>query len=100
MRVWITCFIVLFGGVELLQWFQQFSLPLPVFIVGGAFLAIASNYEKLSPLPFRLGNEESKLPTDESPTMTAVQPAVQMPTVKRSDRAISFEIRKPFRPGD
>lgn len=100
MRVWITCFIVLFGGVELLQWFKQFSLPLPLFILGGAFLAIASNYDKLSSLPFHLGGEEPKLSANESPPMTTTQTASPIPTVKQPDRPISFEIHKPFRPGD
>nr|WP_210404476.1 hypothetical protein [Chroococcidiopsis sp. TS-821] len=29
---------------------KQFSLPLPIYILGGAFLAIASNYDKLGGL--------------------------------------------------
>lgn len=46
MRVWITSVLVLFGMVELYQWMKDFTLPLPVFILGGALLAIASNYGK------------------------------------------------------
>lgn len=45
MRVWMTSFLVLFGMAELYQWVEHFTLPLPVYILGGAFLAIASNYE-------------------------------------------------------
>ncbi len=47
MRVWIACFVVLFALAQLFDWVKQFSLPLPVCILGGAFLAVASNYEKL-----------------------------------------------------
>ena len=47
MRVWIACFVVLFAIAQLFDWIQQFSLPLPICILGGAFLAVASNYEKL-----------------------------------------------------
>jgi hypothetical protein len=47
MRVWITCFVVLFALAQLFDWVQQFSLPLPICILGGAFLAVTSNYEKL-----------------------------------------------------
>ncbi len=53
MRVWLASCVVLFGMVELYQWFKNFTLPLPVFILSGAFLAIASNYNKLASLLFR-----------------------------------------------
>lgn len=46
MRVWLLSFIVLFGAIELYQWVKEFILPLPVYVLGGAFLAIASNVEK------------------------------------------------------
>jgi hypothetical protein len=47
MRVWLACFVVLFALAELFDWVKEFSLPLPIYILGGAFLAIASNYDKL-----------------------------------------------------
>ncbi|MDJ0673784.1 MAG: hypothetical protein QNJ36_00050 [Calothrix sp. MO_167.B42] len=47
MRVWITCFVVLFVLVQLFDWVKQISLPLPICILGGALLAVASNYEKM-----------------------------------------------------
>ena len=47
MRVWLACFLVLFALAELFDWVKGFSLPLPIYILGGAFLAIASNYNKL-----------------------------------------------------
>ena len=37
---------LLFVGVELFQWFRSIVLPLPVYVLGGAFLAIASNYDR------------------------------------------------------
>lgn len=46
MKVWIISVLVLFGMVEMYQWMKHFTLPLPVFILGGALLAIASNYRK------------------------------------------------------
>lgn len=103
MKVWITCFIVLFGASELFQWFRQFSLPLPVFILGGAFLAIASNYDKLTNLPFHPDYEEPESTPKETPTVPPpqVNQAPQSPIViKRIINPVSFEIRKPFRPGD
>lgn len=37
---------LLFVGVEFFQWFRSIILPLPVYVLGGAFLAIASNYDR------------------------------------------------------
>lgn len=47
MRIWLACFVVLFALAELFDWVKDLSLPLPIYILGGAFLAIASNYNKL-----------------------------------------------------
>ncbi|MDZ8032393.1 MAG: hypothetical protein RMY64_00920 [Nostoc sp. DedQUE08] len=47
MKVWLACFLVLFALAELFDWLQEFNLPLPIYILGGAFLAVASNYDKI-----------------------------------------------------
>lgn len=47
MRVWLACFFVLFALAKLFDWVQELSLPLPIYILGGAFLAVASNYDKI-----------------------------------------------------
>ena len=47
MRVWLACFLVLFALAELFDWVKEFNLPLPIYILGGTFLAVASNYDKL-----------------------------------------------------
>ncbi|MTJ09807.1 MULTISPECIES: hypothetical protein [unclassified Anabaena] len=47
MRVWLVCFFVLFALAEFFKWLQAFSIPLPIYILGGAFLAVASNYDKI-----------------------------------------------------
>src|SRR6476646_4809364 len=77
MKIWATTFVVLFGLFELYQWVQHFNwtitLPLPVFILGGAALAIASNYDKRSGLPFALKFQESKAIAN--PTPTVINPA-------------------------
>jgi hypothetical protein len=46
MKVWLLAVAVLFVLVQLFEWVKGFMLPLPVYILGGAFLAIASNYEQ------------------------------------------------------
>jgi hypothetical protein len=47
MKVWLACFLVLFALAELFDWVKDLSLPLPIYILGGAFLAVASNYNRL-----------------------------------------------------
>jgi len=76
MKVWIASFLVLFGLAEIYQWLQHFTLPLPVYILGGAFLAIASNYEKITGFPFQ------KTPKDNSTIISSQQPVI--PTVNQS----------------
>jgi hypothetical protein len=47
MRVWLACFVVLFALAQLFDWVKGLQLPLPIYILGGAFLAVTSNYDKL-----------------------------------------------------
>jgi hypothetical protein len=47
MRVWLLCFFVLFAAAEFFKWLRAFSIPLPIYILAGAFLAVASNYDKI-----------------------------------------------------
>ena len=42
----VLIIVALFAGVELFQWVKGLVLPLPVYVLAGAFLAIASNYHK------------------------------------------------------
>jgi len=109
MRVWITCFVVLFGAAELLDWLQTFSMPLPIFILGGAFLAIASNYSKLTNLPFHPEHDELEASEPQTLSQSSAQPlnstvqrptASSLPSTVQSSESISFAIRKPFQPGD
>ena len=45
-RAWLFGVGILFVLAEFGIWLKQFILPLPIYILGGAFLAIASNYER------------------------------------------------------
>jgi hypothetical protein len=47
MRVWLVCVFVLFAIAKFFDWVKEISLPLPIYILGGAFLAVASNYDKI-----------------------------------------------------
>ncbi len=42
----VLIIVALFAGVEFFQWIKGVVLPLPVYVLAGAFLAIASNYSK------------------------------------------------------
>ena len=46
MKTWLISVALLFVLAEFSLWIADFILPLPIYILGGAFLAIASNYEK------------------------------------------------------
>ncbi len=105
MRLWLISFLLLFGTAELFQWVQQVSLPLPIFVLGGAFLAIASNYDKLSNLPFHLDYQEPEIDPKEvssaaSPPIPSASASSSPFARKQSPRPVSFDIQKPFKPGD
>jgi hypothetical protein len=97
MKLWFTSFILLFGAAEFFQWMQQVSLPMPIFVLGGAFLAIASNYDKLVNLPFHLEYKAPDPLPKEAESNQAMPPAKKLTTRPTS---VSFEIQKPFKPGD
>ncbi|MFN6558985.1 MAG: hypothetical protein RMY28_004160 [Nostoc sp. ChiSLP01] len=61
MRVWLACFLVLFALAEFFDWLQKFNLPLPIYILGGAFLAVASNYDKIVGYSFSDTSMEASL---------------------------------------
>jgi len=46
LKAWLVGVGILFVLAEFSIWLKQFMLPLPIYVLGGAFLAIASNYEK------------------------------------------------------
>lgn len=52
MKIWLATVLLLFVLGQLLEWAKHFAPPLPIFILGGLFLAIASNYDKRSGWPF------------------------------------------------
>lgn len=46
MKVWLVSFILLFFLAQFIFWVKSFFTPLPLYIFGGAFLAIVSNYDQ------------------------------------------------------
>ncbi|QLE49574.1 hypothetical protein FD724_16735 [Nostoc sp. C057] len=72
MRVWLACFLVLFALAEFFDWLQEFNLPLPIYILGGAFLAVASNYDKIIGSYFDEPSIEASL---EQPRLDSLTPS-------------------------
>jgi hypothetical protein len=94
----IVCFILLFGLSQFFQWAQHLTMPLPIFVLGGAVLAIASNFNKRAGLPFSLLNEWSKSPEPSVSKPTSELNPSQAPPVSsvvQSPKPVSFTIRQP-----
>lgn len=91
MRIWIISFLVLFGMAELYPWVTHFTVPLPIFILGGALLAIASNYGKFNFVSFQqaapANTKRVEEPNWRNVNQTSTQP------LPKAKRPISFTIR-------
>jgi len=59
LKAWLFGVGILFVLAEFSIWLKQFILPLPIYILAGAFLAIASNYERGIISLFRQGETET-----------------------------------------
>jgi hypothetical protein len=107
MRVWLTCFVLLFGAAELYQWVAKLSLPMPIFVLGGIFLALFSNFDQLKEFPFHPEYQDPPLPPNDPSALTP-EPmnrvrsteVVITPAANPQDQPISFTISKPFQPRD
>ncbi|MEM9904189.1 MAG: hypothetical protein AAF921_04105 [Cyanobacteria bacterium P01_D01_bin.44] len=115
MRFGLICFLALFFGTELVQWvthlpwLSEFELSLPLALLGGSGLAIASNYKQLNGLlpPPQAGQPDTAIapnPAASSPATShsaapSTKPALspQSPS-QPSSSSISFKINKPHRP--
>lgn len=99
----VICFLLFFGLSQFFQWAKHLTLPLPIFILGGAFLAVASNFDRRAGLPFNLLNPPTEAPKESpssaTPTIASTQNPVISPTtspsVTQTPREVSFTIRKP-----
>ncbi|MDH6100483.1 hypothetical protein NWP21_16895 [Anabaenopsis sp. FSS-46] len=73
MRVWLACFLLLFAVAELFDWLKKFNLPLPIYILGGVFLAVASNYDKIVGSYFSDSNMEA---SSQQPQLNSPSPSL------------------------
>lgn len=74
MKVWLISVALLFVLAEFLLWAKNFILPLPVYLLGGAFLAIASNYEKGIFALFRSSEEVPLSSISQTATLIETEP--------------------------
>lgn len=85
----LVCFVIFFACSQVFQWASEMTLPLPFFILGGALLAIASNFDRRAGFPFNLLN----FPISEEPP---IEPAsIAQSSTPKFPREVSFTIRKP-----
>lgn len=97
MQVWLLCVLLFFGAAEFYQWVQGFTLPMPVFVLAGALLAVASNFDKFpakGAIPSSAPQPNAPPPVSKPPaseTLTQSSPPLPSP----SQEQISFTIRKP-----
>ncbi|TAE61314.1 MAG: hypothetical protein EAZ76_02775 [Nostocales cyanobacterium] len=78
MRVWLACFFVLFALAEFFDWIKDLSLPLPIYILGGAFLAVASNYDKIVGSYFTNASNVTAEILSEIPNLNPSTPVTQI----------------------
>jgi hypothetical protein len=96
----LACFVLFFGLSQLFGWMRQFNLPLPIFILGGAFLAIVSNFDRRAGLPFSLIDEVFAPPAKEIKPPAPAQPEGIEPSqtqilTPQSQKPVSFKVSKP-----
>ncbi|MEO1402555.1 MAG: hypothetical protein AAFV72_15105 [Cyanobacteria bacterium J06635_1] len=110
MRFGLICFLALFLGTELVQWVThlpwlgEFELSLPLALLGGSGLAIASNYKRLNGLlpQTQTGQPDAIIApnlTASSPAASSTNPTLSPPPPSQAaSSSISFKINKPHRP--
>ncbi|NEO74118.1 hypothetical protein [Moorena sp. SIO3H5] len=108
-KIWIASVLVFFVIVEIYQWVRHVTLPLPVFILAGALLAIASNYGKHPGWIFRQPSfgSDSSAPNkrqdsqdqDITNNTAKLNPTKQslFPTLPIPKKSISFIINSPLK---
>jgi hypothetical protein len=114
MRIWLVCVVALFGAVQLYDWVQQMTVPLPVYGVAGLLLAVVSNFDKLprlqtaqepttaaaiapdatEPQPPAPGPILSDFSAKQSSLQSGRVAKPQLPNLTPSAPSISFEIRQ------
>lgn len=88
----LICFVIFFIFSQAFEWASEIKLPLPIFILGGAFLAIASNFDRRAGFPFNLLNTVTP---PEEPLIPSAPPTIAQSSTPKFPQEVSFTIRKP-----
>lgn len=103
-RVWLIVFVLLFAGVELLEWiFKLGSAQASGYwtLLGGLGLAAASNAKHLPKLNLKLGDTQTD--TEVAASVEREDARLDRPEtiadkgIDRSEDSISFRVRLPWR---
>jgi hypothetical protein len=81
--VWIGIFLFLLAVAELYQSIQSVELPLPIYLILGAALAVISNYNSKN-LPWQNQIEQVTL-REIKDTQALLQPADNLPALPPAD---------------
>lgn len=109
MKVWLVCFLGLFGAVELYQWvaavpWLQMDFPTPILLGGGSVLAIGSNIRKANlrkPVALPAPSPTAAIQPAPPSEPAALHPSPQLPVFDvnlQPRRSISFIVRRPSPP--
>jgi hypothetical protein len=112
MKFWLACFVLLFLGAELFQWFAALEVGQPSgawLILGGMGLAAASNAAHLPKLRMRQQEDAMAQPSKgiaapAEPNQQPTQKEDPQPSTKplsvaeqSAEDSISFKVRLPWR---
>ncbi len=69
MQVWVASVVLLFVGIQFVQWLMSLTLPWPLYAVAGVLLAIASNRRSIPALP-TVDKQEAIAPPSPQPSIS------------------------------
>jgi hypothetical protein len=80
MKAWLVSVALLFILAEIISWLKNFMLPVPIYILAGAFLAIASNYDRGIMALFRQEEDTSDQVIAQTATLVEENKAIAQST--------------------
>ena len=89
MKPWLLTVAVLFALAKAILWAKSFILPLPIYVLAGAFLAIASNYDRGMSSLFQLatlGNNNFASSTEEDVIVQTASLVEDVPALEAKEK--------------
>ncbi|HHP7231890.1 MAG TPA: hypothetical protein ACFCUY_13660 [Xenococcaceae cyanobacterium] len=84
MKSWLVSVGILFVLVEAFSWLKNFILPLPIYLFAGAFIAIASNYDKGITVLFRQKSAENESVMTQTAALIEARKAIQPESISQN----------------